>query len=126
MQGGNGAGLHISHFGHSSLSTSINRVLSLNNLLHVPHITKNLISVSQFAKDNSVFFEFHHSFCCVKDPLTGKVLLQGTLHDGLYRFPITSSPDHLPTTKLFPSGLNYYILSGFAHCSLISFCIYFS
>ncbi|XP_022148750.1 uncharacterized protein LOC111017341 isoform X2 [Momordica charantia] len=39
----------------------------------------------------------------IQDPLTGKVLLQGTLHDGLYRFPITSSPDHLPTTKLFPS-----------------------
>jgi histone deacetylase 1/2 len=39
--------------------------LTLNNLLHVPSITKNLISVSQFAKDNAVFFEFHPNFCLV-------------------------------------------------------------
>jgi histone deacetylase 1/2 len=33
--------------------------LNLNNLLHISSITKNLISVSQFAKDNAVFFELH-------------------------------------------------------------------
>lgn len=82
----NGACLLISHFGHSSFKTSTNHVLYLNNLLHVPKITKNLISVSQFAKDNYVFFEFRPSFCCVKDRLTGKVLLKGTLHEGLYQF----------------------------------------
>ena len=45
---GNEAGLDIHHIGHS-LFTNSNRTFVLNNLLHVPNITKNLISVSQFA-----------------------------------------------------------------------------
>ncbi|GAU22178.1 hypothetical protein TSUD_252060 [Trifolium subterraneum] len=32
----------------------------------VPAITKNLMSVSKFAQDNNVFFEFHPTFCLVK------------------------------------------------------------
>ena len=67
-----------------------NRPLVLNNLLHVSSITKNLISVSQFVKDNDVFFEFHPLICYVKDGRTGQTLLQGLLHKDLYRFNITS------------------------------------
>lgn len=36
-----------------------NLTFKLNNLLLVPAITKNLLSVGQFAYDNQVFFEFH-------------------------------------------------------------------
>jgi len=34
-------------------------------LLHVPSITKNLLSISQFVKDELTFFEFHYDkyFC---------------------------------------------------------------
>lgn len=65
----NGSCLPILHYGSASLSSlNNNRSLVLQNLLHVPSITKNLISVSQFARDNSVFFEFHPIFCYVKDP----------------------------------------------------------
>lgn len=70
VQVGNGAGLDISHFGHYSFQTPTNHIMHLNNLLHVPKITKNLITVNQFVKDNSVFFEFHPLFCCVKDQHT--------------------------------------------------------
>jgi len=60
----------------------------LNNLLHVPSITKNLLSVSQFAKDNSIFFEFHPHSCLVKSQGTNEILLQGVVGaDGLYSFP---------------------------------------
>ena len=53
----------------------------------MPHITKNLISVSQFAKDNRVFFEFHPNFCAVKSQVTNEVLLQGNVvPNGLYSF----------------------------------------
>ncbi|GAU41870.1 hypothetical protein TSUD_366180 [Trifolium subterraneum] len=53
----------------------------------VPSITKNLISVSRFAQDNKVFFEFHPTFCLVKSQATSEVLLQGIVgKDGLYRF----------------------------------------
>ena len=65
---GNGEGLHIHNIGHSFLySNSNSKHLVLNKLLHVPSITKNLLSVSQFANDNNVYFEFHPTYCCVKD-----------------------------------------------------------
>lgn len=64
--------------------------LKLNNLLLVPSITKNLVSVSQFAKDNRVFFEFHANTCFMKCQTTSKVLLRGSLGgDGLDKFDST-------------------------------------
>ena len=60
---GNGTGLDIKHIGNSLLSSFIpSRSLSLKNILQVPLITKtNLVSVSQFTKDNNVYFEFYPS-----------------------------------------------------------------
>lgn len=61
--------------------------LILNNLLDVPHITENLFSVGQFAKDNDVFFEFHSIFCLVKSQGSNEIILKGLLdQDGLYKF----------------------------------------
>lgn len=50
-----------------------------------------MISISQFARDNSVFFEFYSSFCVVKDMLTKKILLQGNAFKGLYKFGFVNS-----------------------------------
>jgi hypothetical protein len=80
---GNGQGLPISHAGLSSLSTPT-RVFKLSQLLHVPQIQKNLISVNKFTCDNQVFIEFHPTFFCVKDLYTGTLLLKGPSKDGLY------------------------------------------
>ena len=53
----------------------------------VPAITKNLMYVIQFARDNKVFFEFHVDKCFVKTHSNSEVLLQGLLNkDGLYIF----------------------------------------
>lgn len=53
-----GTGITINHIGKTKmLSSNPSRPLYLNNLLHVPFARKNLISVSQFASDNGVFFE---------------------------------------------------------------------
>jgi hypothetical protein len=41
----NGEGMHISHIGHSSIQTP-NHELHLKNILHVPSVTKSLLSVS--------------------------------------------------------------------------------
>ena len=87
---GNGQGLHINGSGSSSFLSPINShvCFRLNNLLHVPSITKNLLSVSKFAKDNYVFFEFHPHHCLVKSQGTHETLLQGVVGvDGLYSFP---------------------------------------
>lgn len=86
---GNGQGLNITSVGSSQfLSPSFpNVTLTLNDLLVVPSITKNLVSVSRFAKDNNVYFEFHPSYCCVKCQVSDRVLLKGNLgSDGLYSF----------------------------------------
>jgi hypothetical protein len=55
---GNGTGLEIMHVGSCSFNTAT-RPLVLNNVLHVPHISKHLLSVHKLAHDNNVYFEFH-------------------------------------------------------------------
>jgi len=34
-------------------------IFTLANVLHVPHITKSLLYVQKFCRDNHVYFEFH-------------------------------------------------------------------
>lgn len=87
---GNGQGLHISSIGSSKFLSHFHPndvALKLNDLLLVPSITKNLVSVSKFAKDNNVYFEFHCSHCFVKCQVSNNVLLKGQVGlDGLYCF----------------------------------------
>ena len=84
---GNGTGLSIKHIGQSEfLSPFSFKPFLLNHLFHVPSITKNLLSVSKFAKDNEVFFEFHSDSCFVKGQVTQAVLMVGKVRDGLYAF----------------------------------------
>jgi hypothetical protein len=93
MRVGNGIGLSINHIGSAHISCP-NRSFILKNLLHVPSICKNLLSVSKFAHDNSVFFEFHSSFFVIKDCRTRSILHQGPLKHGLYQLlpSLTSTP----------------------------------
>lgn len=86
---GNGQGLSIFSIGgiHFTSPHQPHTTLALNNLLLVRGITKNLMSVSHFAQDNPVYFEFHLDFSVVKSQATYEVLLWGTLgQDGLYSF----------------------------------------
>jgi Reverse transcriptase (RNA-dependent DNA polymerase)/gag-polypeptide of LTR copia-type len=81
---GNGKSLSIIHKGVASISTGTT-TLHLENVLHVPKITKNLLSVSQLAMDNRVIVEFSSQCCFIKDQATQQTLLTGTLHNGLYK-----------------------------------------
>lgn len=88
---GNGQGLAINLYGSSYLTfvCNPNINLALHNLLHVPSITKNLISFSHFCHDYLVFFEFHAKHCFVISQANNKVLVQGLVGlDGLYLFLI--------------------------------------
>jgi histone deacetylase 1/2 len=99
---GNGQSLPITNSGSSVFTSPLNTQthFTLNNLLHVPSITKNLISVSQFARDNAVYFEFHPDYCLVKSQGTKAILLQGNVGaDGLYTFP-NISIDHAKSSSL--------------------------
>lgn len=103
---GNGASTKIHSVGNTVLSTP-NKLLHLSNVLCVPSIRKNLISVSQFASDNNVFFEFHSSHCVIKDAQTQEVLMRGQVRDGLYHFTVGHS---LPSA-LAPSIHNSEVVS---------------
>jgi hypothetical protein len=54
---GNGVSLPISSTGHTTIHTPP-RTFSLNNVLVVPSIIKNLLSTRQFTTDNLVSIEF--------------------------------------------------------------------
>jgi hypothetical protein len=41
-----------------------------------------------------MFLLFSHSNCFIKDQATGKTLLHGTLHNGLYEFQLSSAATH--------------------------------
>ncbi|KAH9723193.1 retrovirus-related pol polyprotein from transposon RE1 [Citrus sinensis] len=85
---GNGTGLHITHVGNAVLrmhNSSAHHTLKLNNMLLVPQISKNLISISQLTKDNNIVIEFTDKSCFVKDKVRNLIILQGKAEKGLYR-----------------------------------------
>jgi hypothetical protein len=79
----NGQGMYIRHIGQSKIHTA-SHTLILRNILHVPSITRNLLSVRKFAIDNHVFFEFHSHFLLIKDLATREILIQGWCQDEIY------------------------------------------
>ena len=107
---GNGDTVSIANIGESAFDPHVpnsSRKLHLRNLLHVPNITKNLLSVSQFARDNQVFFEFHSSFCFVKDLCSKELVLKGVLNNGLYQFLVHYSPNKRSSSSTFPSNQGF-------------------
>jgi hypothetical protein len=89
-----GSGMHISHIGQASLSTNTSRKLHLKNILRVPFVTRNLLSVPKFTRDNNVLVEFYPFDLFVKDRATRDVLLRGRCRRGLYALDVPSvAPD---------------------------------
>lgn len=71
---GHGTRSKIKYVGSSTLDT-IAELLHLSNVLHVPSIRKNLLSMSQFVRENNVYFEFHLFRFLIKDIQTQAVLM---------------------------------------------------
>jgi histone deacetylase 1/2 len=78
-----GSGMPILHVGQALLPTPY-KPLHLRNVLHVPSVTKNLLSVRKLTHDNHVFIEFHPNSVFVKDLDTRAILLSGRCRGGLY------------------------------------------
>ncbi|XP_017640210.1 retrovirus-related Pol polyprotein from transposon RE1 [Gossypium arboreum] len=108
---GNGSALPVHSTGQSSLLTRTCPSY-MRSLLHVTGITKNLLSVSQFTKDNNVMFEFLPTQCQVRDLHTKEVLLRGSVHHGLYRLQLK---DNFQSRHCSAHGLT---ASGFVPVSL--------
>jgi len=114
------AGMTISHISYASyVSPIINIVVSLQNLLHVPLINKNLLSLSKFTHDNNFFFEFYHDSCSVKHQATKQVLFQCTFKNGIYVFPaVRSSPYFANYTSFKFEKLALHLWNNrLRHCS---------
>lgn len=66
------------------------KFLLLSYVLHVPTITRNLLSISKFSMDNNVIFEFLTEKCCVKSRILRKLSLMAILMTMVY----TSFPSY--------------------------------
>ncbi|KAJ9552406.1 LOW QUALITY PROTEIN: hypothetical protein OSB04_016451 [Centaurea solstitialis] len=77
---GNGTALNISHVGHCSISPSI----KLLNVLVVPELTKNLLSISQLTSDLPVDITFSDHFFVIQKWDTKEILAKGRCNQGLY------------------------------------------
>ncbi|KAK9207149.1 hypothetical protein WN943_017434 [Citrus x changshan-huyou] len=95
---GNGQGLRITHIGTTQLHTSFGTCLQLQNILCVPQITKNLISISKLLTDNDITIEFFSDVCFLKDKVKGTLLAQGIARDGLYK--LLSKEESLSSSTL--------------------------
>ena len=87
---GDGIGLHITHSGSTSLSILFHS-FTLVNVLCVPNMKHNLISISQFYKSNKTSVEFLPSSFNVKDLQTGAILIHGRTKDDFYEWPTKPS-----------------------------------
>ncbi|KAL2896616.1 Retrovirus-related Pol polyprotein from transposon TNT 1-94 [Bienertia sinuspersici] len=60
--------------------------LILEDVLFVPNLTCNLISVSKLIDDSHCFVQFTDSLCAIQDRLSGSLIGAGERMDGLYFF----------------------------------------
>ncbi|KAJ0745776.1 putative RNA-directed DNA polymerase [Helianthus annuus] len=121
---GNGESLPIIHIGSSRIF-SPNKTFVLKNVLHVPGIKRNILSVQKFCRDNNVFFEFHDTFFSVKDKSTRTILLTGPSIDGLYSFslPTVQPPPKTAFSTVRASTNTWHQRLGHPHSQLLNFML---
>lgn len=90
---GNGSSLSVHCAGHSeSRIPSSQYTLKLRDVLHVPGITKNLLSIPKLCLDNDILIAFYSNLCIIKDLPTDRVVYKGILRpNGLHCLPLRSS-----------------------------------
>jgi histone deacetylase 1/2 len=96
----NGSGMQIHNVGQAILSTPSSRSLALNNVLHVPKATRNLLSMSKLSHDNNFFIELHPHDLFVKDLDTRAPILRGRCSGGLYEIKAPVIKQALSSVKV--------------------------
>ncbi|KAH7519006.1 hypothetical protein FEM48_Zijuj09G0231700 [Ziziphus jujuba var. spinosa] len=94
---GNDRNLEITHLGNT-LIPSLSMIIKLNNVLVVPRIAKNLLSISQLTRDNELTAEFTAQCCFIKDKV-GQIQLKGVLQEGLYKLHVPAVQRRLLTAN---------------------------
>ena len=67
-------------------SVELNGGLILDNVLFVPTLNCNLISVTQLSDESNCVIQFTNKICVIQDRLTRKMISLGERTDGLYFF----------------------------------------
>jgi len=112
---GNGTGLTIENTG-SSLVHSSHSSFKLNDILHCPQASANLLSIQKFCIDNSCYFILTSSHYFVKDLKTHTLLLEGKSENGLY--PLRFGGKLLKSNKTFTALLGIKTTSLMWHFRL--------
>ena len=99
---GNGQELPITHIGNGELRT-LTHNFRLDNILRVPDLASNLLSVHKLCLQNNAFCYFDAYKFSIQDLPTGKIPYKGLSKDGVY--PIPSNPS-LHSTSCFNSIQN--------------------
>ncbi|XP_071712692.1 uncharacterized protein [Rutidosis leptorrhynchoides] len=101
---GNGNSIPIHGYGHTSIPF-INRPLYLSNVLHAPHLIKNLISVRRLTTENNISLDFDPFGFTVKDFPQGTPIMRCESSGDLYPIHISKLLQHLPSAFIASSDL---------------------
>ncbi|GKE77254.1 retrovirus-related pol polyprotein from transposon TNT 1-94 [Tanacetum coccineum] len=77
---GNGNRLPVSHMG----TYMVSKKLLLRNVLVIPNLTKNLLSISKLTMDHPIDVFFSQPFFHIQDRESKQVIAKGLCEDGLY------------------------------------------
>ncbi|XP_074278691.1 uncharacterized protein LOC141602285 [Silene latifolia] len=105
---GNGNLIPIRGIGHTALPFP-NNSLKLKNVLYVPGLIKNLVSVRKFTVDNCVIVEFDPFGFTVKDLKTGTPLLRSNSTGDLYPLLPINHTVTAPTQALTAVSSNVFV-----------------
>jgi len=103
---GNGHHLLVSCSSNSTLPGSTSS-FSLCNVLVVPSLVCNLLSVCQFTRDNHCTIEFDAFGFSIKDLQTRCMILRSNSSDGLYTIPATPQANLTTSTNLWHHRLGH-------------------
>ncbi|KAL4590424.1 hypothetical protein LXL04_003353 [Taraxacum kok-saghyz] len=114
---GDGTTFSISHIGHTNLPTAT-RSLRLSNVLCVPNLRKNLISVAKLCRTNNVSVEFFPLYFLIKDLCTGAPLMRGENINDVYYANRVLLPQLNNDTKVSPLDFHHTLRHPSAHLGL--------
>ncbi|PKU79088.1 Retrovirus-related Pol polyprotein from transposon TNT 1-94 [Dendrobium catenatum] len=113
----NGSTLPIQNSGDGILPLPpTNRKLLLRNLLHVPSISHNLLSIHRLTSDNHCSISFDASGFQIKDLKDNQILLRGSCRNGLYPLTVGSSTTQHAFRSAHSAAPPWHARLGHPHC----------
>lgn len=60
----------------------------MNDILHCPSISKNLLSINKLCRDNPYYVQFDDTSIFIKDRRSNDLVVEGYAQNGLYRLDL--------------------------------------